>query len=353
MPAERTTTTTPPDAAFSDLRYALYVGRAPRDASLLFASTDELPLHGRVDHESIKFGDTSLLVAMSPTGHLAGGLLAALPWIVLLLGLPSTIGGCAITESLHRRRERAEVLAAENARLYAEQRAIAHELQRSLLPRTLPRIAGVELGVRYAPGVTGTDIGGDWYDVVRYDDRLVLSMGDVSGRGLDAASVMASYRHRIRALAAQGDEPHEILGKLAAIEDSDHDGHFATVLCGVIDLPMRIATFANAGHPPPLFVTEGEARYLAVRPGPPVGVAPGATYESLTVSVPPATTILLVTDGLFERRGESVEDGLARLRTAAADASGDLDSVLDTIVRELIPDDSGDDAAVLGVRWST
>ena len=134
-----------------------------------------------------------------------------------------------MTERLVRRRTHAEFLAEQNARLFSEQRSVAQTLQHSLLPEQLPDFDGLELAVRYVPGVDGVEIGGDWYDVIGRDNGdIIFVVGDVSGRGLRAATVMASLRYAIRAYAAQGDDPAIILAKLAKLIDIVRDGHFAT-----------------------------------------------------------------------------------------------------------------------------
>jgi serine phosphatase RsbU (regulator of sigma subunit) len=301
--------------------------------------------------EHIPFGDMTLTLVMSPYQDLGGLLLADLPWIVLGGGLLLTLGASALTEVLLRRRRYAELLALENARLYTEQRAAAHTLQQNLLPRSLPDVPEVEVVVRYVPGVSGTEVGGDWYDVIEVEGRLVVVVGDVSGRGLAAAGVMASVRYAMRALAAQGFAPEEILARVDLVDADERDGHFATVLCGVIDVATGVVSFANAGHPPPLLVTDAGARFVETRVGPPVGVVGQATYETVETTMPPGSTLLMVTDGLFERRGESIDVGLERLRASAESATGDLASRVDQVLEELTGGEANDDAAILAVRW--
>ena len=117
-----------------------------------------------------------------------------------------------------------ERIAEENRRLYSEQRTIAQTLQHALLPEALPKIQGVETGARYEAGVEGVDIGGDWYDLIALDDhRLLLVVGDVSGRGVRAAATMASLRYAIHAYAAQNDPPATILTKLSKLVNVGSD----------------------------------------------------------------------------------------------------------------------------------
>ncbi|HTL84409.1 MAG TPA: PP2C family protein-serine/threonine phosphatase [Acidimicrobiia bacterium] len=349
------------NSAFADLGYALYLGDKARSDHLIASSADDkLPLSGRHDSVTVPFGDSSLHIVMKPHKDLGGTLLQRLWWILALGGLVLTLITTALVEVLSRRREQAEVLAeqlehiaAENARLYADQRSVAQTLQHSLLPEVLPTIPNLDLGVRYVAGVEGVDIGGDWYDVIQTNDgRLLFVVGDVSGRGLRAATIMASLRYAIRAYATQGDAPAVILEKVAALLSVGRDNHYATVLCGSIDVDGHEMIIANAGHPEPLVITEDGAQYLELPVGVPIGVAAGSHYTSVSVSLPERATLLAFTDGLVERRGESLDDGLNRLRLATLDtAAQPLEQMLTRVVREVTPDGSDDDSAVLGLRW--
>ncbi|MCU1455484.1 MAG: Two component signal transduction histidine kinase [Acidimicrobiales bacterium] len=348
------------DSAFSGLDYALYLGPTPRASALLIASASA-PLRGRTQSVIVPFGDAQLLLVMHPTEDLGGSLMRLLPWLIAGIGALVSLGFAVLVERVLRRRDYAQELAGElgavaeeNARLYADQRSLAQMLQQSLLPESLPSVPGVELGVRYEPGVEGLDIGGDWYDVVPVGERhVLLVVGDVSGRGLRAATIMASLRYSIRAYAAQGDGPSEILQKLSRLLHVERDNHFATVLCARIDLETRTLELASAGHPDPLLIDAAGARYVDVRVGVPVGVSPDGPYESVHVDVPPSATMLAFTDGLFERRGETIDVGLERLRQTAAEQEGSLDELLSSLYQALSEAGSHDDTAILGVRWTT
>jgi hypothetical protein len=341
------------DSAFRDVASAIYLGNAEDPSMLLTATTPHLPLSGSRSSEPVEFGDSTLLLVMSPTTELGGWLLRFLPWIVGAVGLLATLGAATFTERLLRRRDQAEQLARDNARLYANQRSVAETLQRSLLPESLPNLSGVDLAYRYLPGASGVDIGGDWYDVIPLDDtRMMIVVGDVSGRGVRAGAVMASLRFAIRAFASQGDSPPAILAKLTPLVDVDHDDHFATVLCAVVDVAAHTATIANAGHPNPLLLHGEAVDFVDTSVGVPIGVTRSAVYESVSVSVPPYATLVAFTDGLFERRGETIDDGLERLRRAARGGERSLEELLTEIVRIQESDDVHDDVAILGVRWT-
>ncbi len=343
------------DSAFSDLDYALFVGTKPLDGQLIASSTGAAGLVGHTGSMAVPFGDSHLLIVIAPRNELGGSLLASLPWILGAFGALCTAAAAFTVWRLSRRRNEAERLAFENERLYADQRSVAQTLQHSLLPQTLPEAAGLEFGAIYAPGTEGIDIGGDWYEVVaRADGTVVVVVGDVSGHGLDAATMMASLRFAIRAYAADGDSPGRILGKLTHLVNVGRDGHFATVLCGVVDPGTRSATWADAGHPRPLVVAGGTSRYVPVPVGPPIGVVAGADYPESSEALPADGLLLLYTDGLVERRGETIDVGFDRLADAARAIDDEsLADALFSVVRRAIPNGCDDDAALLGIRWGS
>ncbi|HYL52937.1 MAG TPA: PP2C family protein-serine/threonine phosphatase [Acidimicrobiia bacterium] len=339
-------------SAFADLGYELFLGPLPDESHLLASSTGGALLHGRRASVTVPFGDTQLLVVMSPHKQLGGTLLARLPLALAALGLLLTAAAVWLVERLNRRRKQAEALAEENGRLYAEQRSVAETLQHSLLADVLPEVAGLEIVARYVAGVEGMDVGGDWYDVIPIDDsRAFVVVGDVSGRGLHAATMMASLRYSMRAYAAERHSPAEILHALSNLLSVRRDGHFATVLCGLVDVERRTITCANAGHPEPLVVDGHGAQFIRTTIGVPIGVRPDAHYDEVTTTLPLRATIFMYTDGLVERRGEVLDVGLQRLADAAVTNGSPLDEVLGEMVARTIPQGSDDDAALIGVRW--
>ncbi len=343
----------PASSAFDRIDFALYLGRRPVGANLIESTVTALPLHGGTS-VLIPFGTSDLDFVATAKGPLGGSLLPALPWIVGAGGLVLTAACVWMAEWLMRRRRMAEALAAENHRLYAEQRSISQTLQRSLLPADLPRLAGMDLAARYLPGDPAADIGGDWYDVIRCDERsAIFAVGDVSGRGIPAANTMASLHYAIRAYAAQGDDAPTILCKLTGLLDIGRDGHFATVLLGHVDVEDRTLTLASAGHPPALVVSDGGARFVTPPPGMPIGVMPGCSYSPVTTVVPPGSSVLAYTDGLVERRGEHLDTGLERLRAAATGGGAtDAATLLDAVARSLATEAHADDVALLALHWT-
>jgi serine phosphatase RsbU (regulator of sigma subunit) len=348
-------------SAFAGLDYALYLGTGQNHANLLVSNVTHFPLPAPSHAETVPFGNNSLTLAMSSRVPLAGSLPRDLPWIIAGLGILLSLAAAALTLRLTQRRlaaealaYRLEVIASENERLYSEQRGIAQTLQHALLPDSLPRLPGIETSARYEAGEQGVEVGGDWYDVIAVDARrLLLVVGDVSGRGLRAATTMASLRYAIRAYAAQSEDPAEILTKVSRLVDVRESGQLATVLCAIVDVENRVLTVTSAGHLPPLLLSDGSGQFLDSDVGLPIGVEPDSQYRSATVTVPPAATVVAFTDGLVETRGESLDEGLERLRVAATRHDVGLPDLLGTLVTELVNGRSEDDIAIVGVRWTS
>lgn len=345
-------------SSFADLHYALYLGSLQRPEDLLVTDLKSLPMKGQTASISIPFGSNSFTFVVSAREPFVGSFPQRLPWLIGIVGMLLSIGAALLTLRLIQRRTHAEELARsleriaeENRELYSEQRTIAQTLQHALLPEALPKIRGVETGARYEAGVEGVDIGGDWYDLIALDDhRLLLVVGDVSGRGVRAAATMASLRYAIHAYAAQNDPPATILTKLSKLVDVGATGQLATILCALIDVEAHELSVTSAGHLPPLLISDGKGTFINGAVGVPIGVNAGATYTSTAVSTPRAATLLAFTDGLVERRGESIDAGLERLQHAATANHCGLDDLLSRLLEEL-RHDGDDDTAIAGLRW--
>jgi serine phosphatase RsbU (regulator of sigma subunit) len=162
---------------------------------------------------------------------------------------------------------------------------------------------------------------------------------------------MAELRFAIHAYAAQDDPPAVILSKLSRLVNVRTSGQIATILCALVDIKRRHVTVTSAGHLPPLMISDGSGTYIHSEVGVPIGVRSGVRYNSTGVDAPPAATLLAFTDGLVERRGESIDAGLERLERAATSQPADLDDLLDHLVTELRADGGDDDTAIAGLRW--
>jgi serine phosphatase RsbU (regulator of sigma subunit) len=350
----------PKGSAFVDLRkFALYIGAQPQRDMLLEANIDpaSLPIRGRIATATVPFGASALTLVASSNGKLGGALSGHLWWILAIAGVILSLAAAFTAERLVRRRRAAEGLADEVEHLLGEQRNIAETLQRALLPQRIPQMPGVDVGMRYVPGEHGVEIGGDWYDLIPLDDRrFFFVVGDVSGRGVTAGSVMASLHFAIRGFVSEGHDPARVLTTAAGLLNVSRDHHFATVLCGVADIEDRSVTFANAGHLPPLLVGNGTREFVHTEVGPPIGVGTQPVYRPVTVTVPPGGLFLAYTDGLVERRGESLDVGLDRLATVVSHGGSNgrsLEDLLDHVASELAEEGQVDDTAILGVKWQS
>jgi hypothetical protein len=346
-------------SSFADLDYALYLGRSQTNAHLLVSDLQNLPIHTRHASVSLPFGNDVLTFVVTPRRPLGGTFAQRLPWIVAIVGFLLSLGAAALTARLITRRTEAErlahsleLIADENRRLYAEQRTIALTLQHALLPEGLPKVRGIETSARYETGDKGVDIGGDWYDLIAMDDRrLLLVVGDVSGHGVRAAATMAALRFAIQAYAAQNDPPDAILTKLSQLVNVNRTGQLATILCALVDVEAHKLTVTSAGHLPPLLISNGTGTFVESEVGVPIGVRSGARYNSTSIDTPPAATLLAFTDGLVERRGESIDAGLARLRRAAMGNHVELDELLGRLLDDLRLEGGDDDTAIAALRW--
>ena len=261
----------------------------------------------------------------------------------------------------------------DNARRYTRERATALTLQRSLLPRSLPRQAAVQVASRYLPAGTGVAVGGDWFDVIRLSgSRVGLVVGDVTGHGIRAAATMGQLRTAVRTLADIDLEPGELLTRLDDVVArlADEEGLppggegitdlSATCLYAVYDPVARRCSMARAGHPPPAVVTpDGTAEFLDLPANPPLGLG-GLPFEEAETELPEGSLLVLYTDGLIESRQRDIDTGLTAMRKVLRDvrvrAGGPphpapaLESICDSLVDALLPERAEDDAALLVAR---
>ncbi|MEU1075802.1 MULTISPECIES: SpoIIE family protein phosphatase [unclassified Streptomyces] len=212
--------------------------------------------------------------------------------------------------------------ALERAQRYDTEAALARGLQAALLPHRLPAHPGVETAARYLPGTQGMDVGGDWYDVVEAGDGLALVIGDVQGHGVQAAATMGQLRSAVRAFALGGHPPEEVMsGTNRLLIDLD-PGQFASCCYIRLDPLTGEARAARAGHPQPLLRhPDGRAEVLDLPGGVVLGVAPDAVYPVADLRLEPGAVLALYTDGLVERAGTDIDEGVERLRASLSRAA--------------------------------
>jgi len=205
-------------------------------------------------------------------------------------------------------------LAIDNARLYAQQKEFADTMQRSLLPRTRPTAAGLEVGAVYESSAR-VEVGGDLYDFVTLDDgRLGVVLGDVTGHGVEATADMAMAKFVFRSLARDHPEPADFLAAVNdVIVDEIAPGKFITMAYLAIDGKGGEVACGSAGHPPPrLVLPDGEVKSLDAN-GLALGVDSGQTYDEARVVLPRGAAIVVYTDGVIEARRDGELYGVERL----------------------------------------
>jgi serine phosphatase RsbU (regulator of sigma subunit) len=248
-------------------------------------------------------------------------------------------------------------LAIENARLEERERHIARTLQASLLPQTLPEIDGLEAAARYYAGGEGTVVGGDLYDLFAVEDDWALVLGDVCGKGAEAAALTAMVRYTIRAEVVHHSSPCEVLGLLNdAIIRQDDAGRFCTVLHGRAKVFSDGAqlVLACAGHPPPLVLRADGTVESVPCAGPLLGVIHDVLHPDVIVRLAPGEALVCFTDGVTEGRGPGGMFGDHGLTEVLADCAGlDADAIAERVTRAALDFQGGltqDDLALLVLR---
>ncbi len=244
-------------------------------------------------------------------------------------------------------------MAIERVRMFEREHMIAEALQRSLLPAGLPELPGLSAAAHYRPAGAGSQVGGDWYDtVIQPDGTLLLVIGDVAGRGINAASQMGQLRSALRAYAFDGHSPGSLLERMNLFMNGLRDRGMATVGLVSVDPTAGTVTYAKAGHPPALLVgPEGETTWLDEAAGVPLGVLDEAEYAEGTATLAAGSTLVLYTDGLIEMRGESLDRGFERLEAAATSGPDDAESLVEHVLENTLADpDIDDDVTLLVLR---
>jgi PAS domain S-box-containing protein len=232
-----------------------------------------------------------------------------------------------------------------------EQRETAVALQHAMLgPATLPG----GFAVRYRPASQPLQVGGDWYDVVDLGQgHVALIVGDCVGHGLAAATVMGQLRSACRALLLEKSSPSAVLDGLDRFAARLPGADCTTAFCAVLNLASGELVYSSAGHPPAIIVqADGATEMLEGGQGLPLTIRPGQGRPEARVTMTPRATLLLYTDGLVERRGSSIEDGMARAADLVGEGgSQELDEVADHLMSTLEPAGGyPDDVAMLLYR---
>jgi serine phosphatase RsbU (regulator of sigma subunit)/anti-sigma regulatory factor (Ser/Thr protein kinase) len=246
-----------------------------------------------------------------------------------------------------------ETLHEKEAALDAFDRAhhVASTLQRALLPQGLPEIPGIEFEGVYEPGKSEAQVGGDWYDAVRLaDGRVLISIGDVAGSGLQSAVIMAAMRQVIRGVAQVYADPATMIDAADRTLKSEHPDSLVTAFVAVFDPITRSLAYCSAGHPPPLLrLTDGTIVDLPSQ-GLPLGIRVRGDIDARTTQVPDGATVLFYTDGLTESTHDIVA-GEQRLREVLADPAIVAEpNLAQAIYDDVLSDGTHDDVAMLAMR---
>jgi len=283
-----------------------------------------------------------------------GRTLGAITLVMADSGRRYTREDLALAEDLARRAS----LAVDNARLYAEQQHVARTLQERLLPLELPAIPGADVRARYHAAGDAVRVGGDLYDVFPYGDIFAMVVGDVCGKGPEAAALTALARYTIRAAALQTPDPTEVLRQLnEAIRSQTADERFCTVVMATYDPSTSTARIVSGGHPPALILRADGTVETGTASGTLLGLFETVTLEAADVHLSPGDALVLYTDGVTEARAPDGSIlGEQNLGVLLAGCAGlDAGSIAARLERAAIDMQGGrprDDIAVLVLKVS-
>ncbi|UBU17430.1 SpoIIE family protein phosphatase [Nonomuraea gerenzanensis] len=231
---------------------------------------------------------------------------------------------------------------------------LALQLQQAIMPPSHGTMEslGLHIAVRYRPAQKEDLVGGDWYDAVALpSQRVLLSVGDVAGHGVEAATGMVILRNALRGLATTGAGPAQLMSWLNQVAHHLADRMTATAVCALYDPPTRELRWARAGHLPPILLREGAGSELPMVRGPLLGAFTDAQYEEGRLQLRAEDTLLMYTDGLIERRDHNLRHAQDQLLTIARRAAATLDHRLDDLLTHC-NSDTDDDTCLIGVHLS-
>src|SRR5690606_21397681 len=226
-------------------------------------------------------------------------------------------------------------VALDNLRSLEREHRTAFLLQRSLLPTSLPTSKGISLAARYRASERHAEVGGDFYDAFVVDGDLFAAIGDVQGHSLEAAVVMAELRYSMRAYAYDGYGPGGVTDRVDGVLVRSEPGVTATGVVVQIAADRRSMRLVRAGHVPAMLVRDGRTQVLAPK-GILLGL--GSTHVEHHFDLEPGDLVVLMTDGLVERRHEPIDDSIAKVAELAARFDGDVEELADLLLHERAAD---------------
>ncbi len=246
-------------------------------------------------------------------------------------------------------------VALSNATRFQREHVVAEVLQRAVLPESLPKVEGLLLDAEYRAGVAGSYAGGDWYDVFELgQDAVFFSVGDVMGKGAPAAALMGQVRSAIRAYAVAGLSPTEVLASLDTLFDALVEDRVVTAVVGTITPSTGRVNLSNAGHPPPLVVrADGTATFCPMQRSLLIAAGlSGAPRPRDELVLDRGDSLIMYSDGLIERRGELITNGMERLAdiATALGKAGWPDRPAATFASMLSTEERTDDVVVLCIN---
>jgi PAS domain S-box-containing protein len=317
-------------------------------SELISEITDEMLVAGTVDEEHLRvareLGLRSALIVPLKVGARSIGTIA------LIYAESDRLYDASDVEFAEDLAHRA-AMAIDNSELHTQTREASIRLQRAVLPDKLPSVPGWELAAHYSPA-DRTEVGGDFYDVLPLPEgRLALVVGDVMGRGVQAASQMAAIRSALRAFISLDPDPAAVVTNLDRMFATFDISQFVTLAYLVVDTSRDEMSIVNAGHLPPLVVSAtGEVQLADVVTSLPLGVRPDERVADV-VPLPPGAAVAVFTDGLVERRREDIDTGVARLLEQLSATPGQpLEAAVTALVAAMHDDARQDDVTLLVAR---
>jgi serine phosphatase RsbU (regulator of sigma subunit) len=245
-------------------------------------------------------------------------------------------------------------LAAARGKIERERREATLQMQQAILPtpKLQVQLGRYDIAVRYQPAQTGNKVGGDWYEArIGQDGDAIVAIGDVAGHGLTAAAGMARIGNALRGLTTTGQPASALLGWLNTLVCEDElPERVASVAIGSLDVHNPRLRWAQAGHPPPVLVRDGEPRLLARPSGVLLGTVPAADYELATEELAAGDMLIFYTDGLIERRDRDIDDGLRALLDAAKNCERETATGAITDLADQLAPGADDDVCLLAVH---
>lgn len=243
-------------------------------------------------------------------------------------------------------------LAVGNAKQFHREQYVAETLQRAFLPRVFPNPKNISITAHYRPGSTEADIGGDWYDAFDNDrGEIVLTIGDVTGKGIDAARLMVLMRQAIRVAALDAREPRQIADTCNRLLMKEQGERLASAFIAILDPSTRLMRYVSAGHAPPLLRIEGDAVLALQSPSVPLGAFHDAEFQQHELTCPSQSMLVLYTDGVIEAGRDAIAgEAMLRdvLRSDAAIHASNPAEFLERAIADLTP---RDDIAIMAIMF--